>query len=132
MSTVLETIEKYNLHEIVNRAISYNPNAFKPLFQIPVIWNDYRLKNSAGNANRWRIKFHPGLKDADISEITITFLHELAHVMDCLENGSTSHGAGWWINMARLGLDPRKHRYHNISSCKSRKDKNEPLNLDFS
>lgn len=118
METVLDFAKSLNLVDRINRAISFNPNAFNSrLWQIPCYYN-HRLRNSAGNANRFRICLHPGLQQATELELTTTFLHELAHVMDYLENGQSSHGYGWWQAMIRLGENPQKSRYHNIFSCK--------------
>lgn len=130
-TTVRDFAEQLDLIQIIDRAISYNPEAYKNIYQIPVIYN-YRLRNSAGNATRFQITLHPGLQNANISDLKSTLLHEIAHVLDFMQNHKSGHGAGWWEAMIRLDEKPWITRYHNISTCKKAAQKSNLLeNLDF-
>lgn len=118
-NTVLGFATELDLVPVINRAISYDPSKLETprLWQVPVSYN-HRLKNSAGRANLYGISLHPGLKQATRGELVATFLHELAHVMDCLTRGHSGHDYGWQEAMVRLGQNPIASRYHNIASCR--------------
>lgn len=120
MSTVRELAEQLGLIPTIERAMTYEPGKFSGLWEIPVQY-DFRLRSSAGNANKFRIKLHPGLLQASTREHVETFLHELAHTMDCFCRGQSGHDYPWQEMMIRLGQKPV--RTHNIATCKKRAEK---------
>jgi hypothetical protein len=125
--TIREIANYFRCIATIERAMSYSAK-----FDNGAIWNvpvslNYQLKNTAGNANRWRIHLHPGLLHASEEEQLATFLHETAHVMDCIQNGASSHGYGWQEQMIRLAQNPLLQKFHNITSCKKRAAKPNPF-----
>jgi predicted SprT family Zn-dependent metalloprotease len=127
-TTVRQLAEQLELVPVIERAMSYESGKFPTLWLVPVEY-DFRLKTTAGNANRSRIKLHPGLLQAEPREHIGTFLHELAHVMDCCVRGHSGHDYPWQEMMIRLGEKPI--RTHNISACRKRVEKGQVLDLDL-
>lgn len=130
MPTVKEIAEQLQAVETINRALLFDDRyRCANIWAIPVEWS-YKLKSAAGNANRWRIHLHPGLQSASEAEFRAIFLHELAHVLDCITRGHSGHDYGWQEAMIRLGQKPV--RTHNITSCRNRAAKqNGVLDLDL-
>lgn len=121
--TVEQIANLLDVTQLIHRALSYNPKFLNGyIWTVPVSLS-FKLKTTAGNANLYRIHLHPGLIQATFSEQQEIFLHELAHVMDCIQNGKSGHDYSWQEQMIRLAQNPMKSRYHNISSCKSRKER---------
>ncbi len=125
LQNVKQVAERFDLTDRINRAISYDVRLDR-VWQIPVEWN-FRLKNSAGNANDKRIHLHPGLASASAEDFKDTFLHELAHSCEYILYGQGGHSQTWWEAMIRLGCKPWEGRYHSIASCKRSRSRTSPM-----
>lgn len=113
MTTVRDFAKVRGLDRVIERAISFHPQLPGGLWQTPVSTGE-RFQTRAGDASKQHgIRLHSQLRGKDLDE---TFLHELAHIMELIVYGSSSHGATWWEMMHQLGQKPK--RTHQIAACK--------------
>lgn len=119
-SSVRAFATSWGLIQIIDRAISFHPNALGngKLYEVKVDWN-LNLKSCAGRfSSKIEIELHPGLAHAQVHDRNATFLHELAHAAQWLVYRKVDHLETWWEMMHQLGQKPQ--RTHSIPECRGK------------